>query len=371
MHDDELSARLLLRSLPGIGARGAWRMLERYGSARRALAAGPLSGPARSALRDPRLRGRVAAWLREVRASRWRTLDPRSSSCPEPVRQLADPPIVLFAAGRVGLLRSRRLAIVGTRRATAYGLAAAQRFARACARSGIVVVSGLARGIDAAAHRAALAEGGATIAVLGTGLDVAYPREHDCLQQAIALRGLLLSELAPGTAARPHTFPQRNRIMAAVSDAVLVVEAPARSGALITVRHALDLGLSVFAVPGPIDRSTSEGTLALIRDGAGFAAAPQDVFDGMGWPCMEPAAAGGGAGTPVSAEVAVAAPIAIGGRAARVAARVLAAIDPDGSHVDELVAGTGRPAAEVLAGLLELELAGRVRRLPGDRFIAR
>jgi DNA processing protein len=195
---------------------------------------------------------------------------------------LPDAPPVLFAIGASAHLRGPCVAIVGTRRATGYGERMTFELAGALARAGVTVISGMARGIDGVAHRAALASGGHTVAVLGTGVDVAYPTAHRALHEEIAERGLLLSEELPGDRASGGSFPKRNRIIAALASATIVVEAPHRSGALITASHGLDLGRNVAAVPGPIDVPQSAGSNALLRDGAIVIAEIADALAMMG-----------------------------------------------------------------------------------------
>lgn len=197
-----------------------------------------------------------------------RLLRPGDAGYNERLRDLAKPPRTLWARGDLTLLDRPCVAIVGTRRATAYGERVARELARVLAGSGAAIVSGLARGIDSCAHRGALDVAGATIAVLGTGLDVVYPRGHAQLQRTIAERGLLLSELEPNDPAHRGSFPERNRIIAAISIVTIVVEAGLRSGALRTARDALAMGRTVAAVPGPIDVPQAEGSNVLIRDGA-------------------------------------------------------------------------------------------------------
>ena len=178
------------------------------------------------------------------------------------------PPRTLWTRGDLTILDRPTVAIVGTRRATAYAERVTRQLATTLARAGACVISGLARGVDASAHRGALEAHGATVAVLGTGLDVCYPKAHASLQRDIAARGLLLSELAPDDAAHRGSFPKRNRIIAALARATIVVEAPVKSGALITAVHALEMGRSVAAVPGPIDVPQAQGSNELLRDGA-------------------------------------------------------------------------------------------------------
>jgi DNA processing protein len=195
-------------------------------------------------------------------------LRPEDPRYPARLRECPDPPRVLWVRGDLALLDRPCVAIVGTRRATAYGERVTMQLGRTLARAGACVVSGLARGIDAAAHRGALEADGATAAVLGTGLDVVYPKGHAALQQSIGERGLLVSELAPENAAHGGSFPRRNRIIAALASVTIVVEAGVRSGALITATHALELDRTVAVVPGPIDVPQCQGSNELLRDGA-------------------------------------------------------------------------------------------------------
>jgi DNA processing protein len=258
---------------------------------------------------------------------------------PAALHELHAPPAVLFAIGDLSLLARPAVAIVGTRRATAYGERVTQGLAGRLARGGVVVVSGLARGIDAAAHRAALNADGSTVAVLGTGIDRVYPRAHASLQRDIAARGLLISEELPGERADGGSFPRRNRIIAALAKATFVVEAGARSGALITAEHALELNRVLAAVPGPIDSAASAGSNLLIRDGAIVLA---EVADALALFGLSPAL--GDVPPPVDpAERAVWAALASGG-----------------AQAEALGARTGLPARECLAAISALELAGMV-----------
>jgi DNA processing protein len=201
---------------------------------------------------------------------------------PEPLLELPDPPSCVWVRGDLALLERPCVAIVGTRRATAYGERVARELGRGVAAAGGTVISGLARGIDSAAHRGALDAGGGTVAVLGTGLDVAYPKGNARLQQTIGERGLLLSELEPTNAAHGGSFPRRNRIITALARVTIVAEAGVKSGALITASHALDLGRTVAAVPGPIDVPQAQGSNELLRDGAVFIAGVPDVLALLG-----------------------------------------------------------------------------------------
>lgn len=252
---------------------------------------------------------------------------------------LREPPGCLFAIGNLSLLERPSAAIVGTRRATPYGERVTREIAGALARAGVVIVSGMARGIDGAAHAAALAARGSTIAVLGTGVDVAYPAAHRALYERIARSGLLLSEEMPGDRANGGSFPRRNRIIAALARVTCVVEAPVRSGALITAGHAQELDRTVAAVPGPIDSPQSEGSNELLRDGAVVVAAVADMLALMGvtLPVRSTHA------VETSAERAVWEALALGA-----------------ADLETLTGRSALPARECLAAVTALELRGAV-----------
>ncbi|HVR42561.1 MAG TPA: DNA-processing protein DprA, partial [Thermoanaerobaculia bacterium] len=251
---------------------------ERILEASAAEIAGALSiRPHEAALvREPLNLPEVAALARAESADAIVLGDP---DYPPLLAEIADPPLALFARGDRRLLSLPALAVVGSRRASTYGLAAARRIARELVRGGVAVVSGLARGIDGAAHRETLEAGGATLAVLGTGVDLAYPPEHRTLRDRILECGLVLSELPPGTPPRREHFPVRNRIIAGLAHGVVVVEAGAKSGSLITARLALEGGREVFAVPGSIFSQTSEGGHRLIQDGAKLLHSMDDLWN--------------------------------------------------------------------------------------------
>lgn len=365
---DELIALLHLRALPGIGdIRGA-ALLERYGSAQAALEA---------ARRDQEIPPAAEGWV-ERALDTIEELDlaviPRwDERYPERLLQLHDPPLVLFARGRLALLENTTVAIVGTRRATQHGLDAAHLMASGVARFGVTVVSGMALGIDTAAHRGALSVHGGTVGVLGAGVDVPYPPSGEALHEQVARHGLLLSEFLPGTPPDRSNFVRRNRIIAALAQAVLVVEAPAKSGALTTVEHALDLNREVLAVPGPIGRESCEGSNRLLRDGAAVALEPADVLDQIGM---------GAAGARLRAMRAGSVSRVLGSREARrdaarqrtppadpVHAALWNALDwEEPLHVDVIAARARVEAPVAAAGLLELEIEGRVARGGGMTF---
>jgi len=208
-------------------------------------------------------------------------LTAKDSDYPAILKEIPDPPEILYAIGQRKFLTDSApvLAVVGTRKMTVYGKTAASNIVFALARLGVIIVSGLATGIDTVAHQAALAANGKTIAVLASGVDVVYPPENSGLYRQISEKGLLLSEFPPGTLPKPRYFPQRNRIVSGLSLGVLVVEGPLKSGSLITAKLALDQGREVFAVPGPITSPNSRGTSYLIKNGAMVVESAEDIMD--------------------------------------------------------------------------------------------
>ena len=343
---------LTLQGLPGVGPARFRALVDHFGSAAVALDAGGAEFTAIAGARASKAR-RDGASSRHARELARRCADAGiallvygARDYPRALGDLHDPPPVLFALGRTDLLHAKCVSVVGSRRATAYGRRVARSLGARLVSQGRCVVSGMAMGIDAEAHRGALP--GATAAVLGSGVDVVSPPRNAALYRTILKHGVVVSEFAPGTRAEPHHFPRRNRIIAALATDVVVVEASRRSGALITAEHALDLGREVHAVPGPIDRATSDGTNRLIADGAAIV-----VGDDLG----------GGPPTAVSLP-------------REPELRELLAALPDGpATVEEVAVATGRPPDEVGASLMILELRGhvtptrdgRVMRTPGAR----
>jgi DNA processing protein len=301
-------------------------------AARRALA----SGAARRAAENEAARAAASG----VRLLGW-----DDSDYPERLRRVFDPPPVLWVRGRlVPGEGATSVAVVGSRAASPQGLELARRISQDLAEAGATVVSGLARGVDSAAHRGALAGGGRTIAVLGSGLDRVYPAENGQLAAAVAESGAVVSEFPLGTGPRPEHFPRRNRVIAGWGVGVLVVEAAARSGALVTARAALDEGREVMAVPGHPSQPGSAGTNALIRDGAVLVRDAGDVAEALGL-AWTPS-------VPMREDP------------------LLDALPPGVPRsFDELAAAAGAPPAEVLVALARLELASRVRRLPGALYV--
>lgn len=316
-----------------MGAARTRRLIERSGSAARAFddEVPPAARPAALARGDELLERAARAGARVVLRE--------DGDYAGGLLDLPDPPPYLFAVGEWNAVSEPCVAVVGTRDPSDYALRVTRELCTALARAGASIVSGMARGIDSSAHRAALDAGGRTAAVLGTGIDVPYPAANAALHAAIARRGLLLSEHGPGERATPGSFPRRNRIIAALAQLTIVVEAGAKSGALITAGHALDLGRVVAAVPGPIDSPRSAGSNELLRDGAVVLASIADAVAlvGLAAPAVAP---------PPDA-----------GHDERV---VWDALSRGPLDADSLAARCGLPARRCLAAVTALELAGSV-----------
>jgi DNA processing protein len=360
---DEAGLRAIveLRMLPGLADQSLKLLLSRYppksildnatvhelgGKAWRARAAGALAD-------------RVERALRMIDKLDVSVLTIRSPSYPQQLRHLDQfAPPILFCRGRTELFSMRSLALVGARDSTEYGDSVAEMFASDLAARGVVVISGLARGIDGIAHRSALEGGGTTIAVLGCGVDVHYPPRNARLQERIAEEGLLISEFAPGEPAYPANFPRRNRLIALLGSGVLVVEAGPRSGTRKTVDWALDYGIPVFAVPGPIGRYESQGTNEIIQDGGKLVISIRDVIDELAWHDLPAAAA-------TSDDAAHLAP------ADPVANSVYGKLAVSATHVDVIARRCGLTVPETLMQLMHLELEGLVVQHPGKRFSRR
>lgn len=373
---EELEPLLRLALVPGVGPHRLTALIERFGSAERAMAVGmrELRGVrgigAELARRIGEARGTRAreesrrAMVRLARA-RGVALTIDDKAYPPSFRKVHDPPYLLFASGDLGLLDRPGIAVVGTRSPTAYGRSAASRLSCELAGSGLVIISGLARGIDSAAHQGALEAGGATIAVLGNGIDQLYPPENGLLFRALRERGLLLSEFLPGETPKAGNFPRRNRLIAALSLAVLVVEMGHRSGAQHTVDYALAEGKEVLAVPGPISSPASLGTNQLIQDGARLVASAHDVIEelwGVGTeaPSLPPhQSAAPGVASAADAQLSLLEPTE---------RQLLETLAEGPLHVQEIIATTRERSAAVLATLLQLELRGFVSALPGSRY---
>jgi DNA processing protein len=364
---EELAGWLRLALTPGIGNTGARRLLSAFGLPHRlfqqpAPSLREVATPDQvSALtREPAgFQEQLAAawqWLNATAAAPRRVVTLADADYPQGLLNTADPPLLLYAAGAWPSEWPRAIAVVGSRNPTPQGLANARRFARSFAEAGFSVVSGMALGVDGAAHDGALegAAGGqlATVAVVGTGLDLVYPRQHGELAERIAGRGLVISEYHLGTPPLGANFPKRNRLIAALSEGTVVVEAALRSGSLITARLAAELGKDVFAVPGSIHSPQARGCHALLKEGAKLVETAQDVLEEL----RAPAAA-----TPGSIAESVRA-------SGHESDEVLAALGFDPVSLDTLVDRTGIAPSQLQAKLLEHELQGNVARLPGGLF---
>ena len=293
---------------------------------------------------------RTWAWLHEADPAQRRVVCLGDPDYPPALLESGDPPLLLYTRGRIDLLGARSIAVVGSRNPTVQGLDNARSFARRLSRSGWTVVSGLALGIDAAAHEGALEGSAGTIAVVGTGVDQTYPRRNQVLAQRIAGNGLIVSEYSLGTPPLPAHFPVRNRIIAGLSRGTLVVEAALKSGSLITARMAVESGREVFAIPGSIHSPQSRGCHHLIKQGAKLVETAEDMLEELGM------------SAPPDAVKESAAP------ETDPRDPVLDAMGHDPIALDALIDRTGWPAHELSARLLELELAGHVARLPGQQF---
>jgi DNA processing protein len=299
------------------------------------------------------LRARATAAIGRAREARITPVTWCDAAYPAALAAIADPPFVLWTRGVLPALDRPAVAIVGSRAASPHGLSVAERLAADLAARGVVVVSGLARGVDSAAHRGALAGGGITVAVLGSGLDVIYPPEHAGLARELTRGGLLLSELVPGTPPLKPFFPLRNRIISGLSRAVVIVEAGEKSGSLITARCALEQGRDVLAVPGNVLGGRNRGAHALLRDGAKIVESADDILEEIqgSWslgPTTKTAAA---PRFPVSDPI-------------------LACLTPgEATDLDAIAERSGMSPARLLPRLFELELQGLVARAGGGRFV--
>ena len=359
----ELGAWLRLTETPQLGRESARKLLAAFGSPQAVIEATSAARrevvgrtPAEVLATPPEsldaLIATTLAWLAATDATEPRDVitlgDPRY---PAALIDTADPPLLLYAQGRFELLQAQAVAIVGSRSPTPQGSDNARAFASHLSQGGLTVVSGLAMGVDAAAHAGGLEGEASTIAVVGTGLDRVYPRRNLSLAHRIAQKGLIVSEYSLGMPPLPPNFPLRNRIIAGLARGTLVVEAAVQSGSLITARMANEAGRDVFAIPGSIHSPQSRGCHALIKQGAKLVETAQDILEELRWPSAVSAAT-----TTASAY------------APNAGDPVLAALGFDPATLDALVARTGSSAAELSVRLLDLELDGQVARLPGQLF---
>ena len=365
--DESFLAHLRLACVPGVGGVLRQRLLARFGSPQAVFAASSAElatvhqvGPKLAQLIPELAASPVAEQTLDLCGRRGvEILVEGGPGYPRLLGQIADPPGVLFVRGRLEPCDALAVAIVGSRHATAYGRRVAHQLAGGLARAGYTVISGLARGIDHAAHRGALDAGGRTIAVLGSGVLEIYPPEHADLALEVVGQGALMSEVPPLSSPHAGAFPSRNRIVSGLTLGTVVVEAADRSGALITARLAGEQGREVFAVPGPIDSRTSRGCHRLIRDGAKLVGSVDDILEELG-PLFEPVKLESGR------EVASPAELELDGLE-RTIFDCISAGGAAGIAIDTVVDGSGLAASQVLATIAVLEMRRLVRRLPGSR----
>jgi DNA processing protein len=351
-HDAELAAWIRLSLVPGLGGQSLRKLLTAFGLPQQVLAAGK---SALARIVSTEIAGRmlsdadsaaVDAALEWAAADGNAVLTLADDEYPRSLLEIPDPPALLYLRGRRELLARPGLAVVGSRSATAQGMSNAEQFSRSFSATGLTIVSGLALGIDAAAHRGGLDGAGSTIAVLGTGADILYPQRNRDLGERIAREGLILSEFPLGTPPHGSNFPRRNRIISGLARGCLVVEAALASGSLITARLAAEQGREVFALPGSIHSPHSKGCHALIKQGAKLVESAQDLLQELGMGGLE-------------APPAPAAPAPTG---------LLADLGYDPCDIDTLCARSGLTADVVSAMLLQLELDGKIASLPGGLY---
>jgi DNA processing protein len=374
---------LALKLIPGLGTRTSGKLLDRLGTpqavfraSRSELEAAGLSGAVAQSISSGCTFEDAVAQQEKMAEAGAVVVTIGDTRYPQPLREIFDPPMLLFARGRVELLQSLALGVVGTRRPTPYGLAVAERLSADLAHAGLTIASGMARGIDTAAHKGALSVGGDTIAVLGCGVDVVYPSENRKLAAELAGKGLIVSEFPMGATAFPQNFPIRNRIISGVSVGVLVVEGAQYSGSAITAKLAIDQGREVFAVPGNITSKLSWGPNLLIKQGAKIVQDWNDVVAelppesrrhlierGRQKILGEEGASGEGGQASLlnspSAELDA------------TARRTLEALQVDAAiHLDDLLEKVADTSpSELIAALFELEMLGLVKQLPGKNFV--
>lgn len=376
---------------PGVGSAHFIRLLARFHSPTEVLKA---SESALSEVVGPKLAQRISQYTdiaaidaqeRLMDAANASLITLEDPSYPVRLAEIYDPPLALFARGDLLERDEASVAIVGTRRASPYGAHMAEKFGRDLAARGVTVVSGMALGVDSAAHRGAIDAGGRTIAVLGCGVDVAYPPQNAELAREIEKNGCVISQFLMGVKPSPGHFPYRNRIISGLSLGTLVIEAPKESGALITARQAAEQGREVFAVPGQVGSRNSEGPHSLIREGAKLAETAEDILVELELPATIRRA------SPVSSRESVASRESIAPRVetshdsaparpkqpaqANISANVsalekdiLSVLSPNGSFVDEIAAACRIPISDALSTLTLLELKGLVRQFSGKRF---
>jgi len=361
---EEWYSWLALARIPGVGTKTYLRLIRHFGSPMSVLEARPEQLKVVSDLRSLQLtlklqtketRTEVERNLAVMEKVGARLVTINDENYPANLRKIEDPPPFLYVRGELRRSDDLAVSIVGSRNASAYGLSACQRLSSDLSQRGLVIISGLARGIDSAAHWGALQAGGRTIAALGCGIDVIYPRENKDLFKKIEAKGAVITELPPGAPPEPINFPRRNRIISGMSLGVIVVEASARSGSLITARQALEQNREVFAVPGMVSSTRSQGTHHLIKQGAKLVECANDVLEEI----FPQALANPGDYVPSEIPYDKLSPEA---------RRIMDVMDRAPQHIDVLVKEAGVSAGPATSILLELELKGYIKQLPGKLF---
>ena len=363
--DEDTLFCLMLTSVKGLGCRGVHRLMAALGSPRSVVQAGPgtlnrlgLPDDIARSLSSKQVRLRAETELHKCRQKQVAVLTLGDAHYPSLLKEIFDPPIVLFASGDLSCLALPSISMVGSRRATAYGLNTAEKIACDLAERGLLVTSGLARGIDTASHRGALRGKGQTVAVLGSGLDTIYPRENRSLARQIRANGCILSEFPLGTQPLPQNFPIRNRIISGISLATCLVEANQSSGSLITSRLALDQGREVLAVPGNITSNTSFGPNLWIKQGAKLVQDWRDIVEEL----------------PPFIQERLQVPTGLSPSETLTEKEriVLESLSADQAiPIDHLLESTRLTSSELLCTLSELEMKDRIRQLPGKAFLKR
>ncbi|HTQ96084.1 MAG TPA: DNA-processing protein DprA [Candidatus Acidoferrum sp.] len=361
---------LALTLTPGIAARLTGRLLREFGTPEevfraslKALEACNVPAPAAQAIFKKQTFWRAEKEVDAIRKIGCRMLNYMEPEYPQSLLQIYDPPALLYVRGDASILNSPSLSIVGTRRPTMYGTQLAERMGRDLAKCGLIIVSGLARGVDALAHNGATSIGGKAIGVLGTGIDVCYPKENKKLFEKVLEKGAILSELPTGSHPAPENFPVRNRIIAGMPLGVVIVEGKQYSGSLITARLAMEFGREVFGVPGNITQETSFAPNQLIKQGAKLVTSAEDVIEELPTPVravlvqaealeseQRNLLAGDGL-TPTEKRI----------------YELLSSEEP--RAIDDILETSGLNSSEVLATLFDLEMKGIIRQLPGKQFI--
>ena len=371
MQPDQYLGWVALALTPGLGARSAGKLLREMGSPEAifnasltTLEAHRLPAAVAQAIHSRQPLSAAAKELAQAQAAGCKLLTWDEPEYPQRLREIYDPPPLLYVLGNIELLNRHLISVVGARRPTPYGNQMAERLSQDLADRGLVIASGLARGIDSSAHKGALSStAGSTIGVLGCGVDVVYPKENKKIYQEMTKRGAIISEFPMGTFPAPQNFPIRNRIIAGMALGVVVVEGAQYSGSLITARLAMEFGREVFGVPGNATQPTSFGPNQLIKQGAKLVTGWEDVIEELP--------------TPVRAELLPVESANAEERAQLVQQSLMPAerslydllAQDEARHIDDLVELSGLTSSEVLATLFDLELKGVVRQLPGKQFL--